>query len=105
VAFVLNPIVFVQGAGVLKFRAVGRADDFFKVTPNTCVALSIAHATCHPSGAWNLEAVPIIFEDLCNPVLSVVVQSCVNCSRVDAHTCRSIIVITVVASILLQFSN
>lgn len=25
----LNPIVFVQGAGVLKFHAVGRADDFF----------------------------------------------------------------------------
>jgi hypothetical protein len=29
VAFVLNPIGFVQGAGVLKFHAVRRADDFF----------------------------------------------------------------------------
>ena len=29
VAFVLNPIVFVKGAGVLKFHAVGSADDYF----------------------------------------------------------------------------
>jgi len=29
VAFVLNPTVFVQGAGVLKFHAVGGADDYF----------------------------------------------------------------------------
>jgi len=99
---VLNPIVFVQGAGVLKFHAVGRADDFFfTVPPNICMSFSMALATCHPSGVWNFEAARKFLEDLCNPVLSVVFHSCVNCSRVDAHICHSIIVITVVASILL----
>jgi len=74
---------------------------FFTVPPNICLSLSMVLATSHPSGAWNFEADPKFLEDLCNPVLCVVVHSCVNYSRLDAHLRHSIIVFTVLASILL----
>ena len=54
VAFVLNPIVFVQDVGVLKFHAVVRAVDFFFY--RTAQYLRVCqHDTSYMSPFWRLE--------------------------------------------------